>query len=298
MTIIKLSLYFTVIFLFTLNVIAQEEGYKEEQLTSNAFDNSYASYNKAGETIIFESNRDGHWQIYSMDIDGKNQRRVINSASNDRRPAWNPYSNMILFESDRNGVSDLFTFDLDTKELKKVPIPLNGNKSFGQFAPNGKELIFNYKISDNNYNIYIISIAGKRLKTIINNAYKNEYPRFSPKGDAILYYSRKNSKGEYDEIYVYNLFAKIETRLTRWPLNNYYASYSNSGSRIAFVNSTEDNESEIYLMNKDGKSPRRITFNNAADLFPNWSPHDFNLLITGYRNGNYQICKILLKEEL
>ena len=298
MTIFKRSLFFTIFFLFTVKVISQAEGFVEEQLTHNAFDNRYASYNKAGEVIIFESNRDGHWQIYSMDINGKEQRRVINSASNDRRPTWHPYKNMILFESDRNGVSDLFTYDFDTKVLAKVPVPLNGNKSYAQFAPNGKELIFNYKISDNNFNIYIVADNGKRLKTIINNAYENLYPRYSPRGDAILYFSRKSSKRVNDEIFVYNLFAKKEARLTRWPLHNYFASYSNSGSRIAYVNSTEDIEPEIYIMNKEGKSPRRITFNNTADILPNWSPQDFNLLITGFRNGSYQICKILLKEEL
>ncbi len=298
MNIFKPTFFFTFFLLFTLKAIAQGVGFKEEQLTHNRFDNRYASYNKAGETIIFESNRDGHWQIYSMDIDGKNQRRVINSTTNDRRPTWNPYENMILFESERNGISDLYTFHMDTKELKKVPIPLNGNKSYAQFAPNGKELIFNYKISDNNFNVYVISANGKRLKTILSNSYKNMYPRFSPRGDAILYFSRKNSKGEYDEIYVYNIIAKKEARLTRWPLQNHYASYSNSGSRIVYVNSTEDNESEIYIMTKEGKSPQRITFNNTADTLPNWSPQDFNLLITGFRNGSFQICKILLKEEL
>lgn len=288
----------TILFLFTVKGIAQAEGYVEEQLTNNAFDNRYASYNKAGEIIIFESNRDGHWQIYSMDINGKEQRRITNSAFNDRRPTWHPYKNMILFESDRNGVNDLFTYDLDTKVLAKVPVPLKGNKSYAQFAPNGKELVFNYKISDNNYNIYIVGTNGKRLKTIVNNAYENLYPRYSPKGDAILYFSRKNSKREYDEIFVYNLFAKKEERLTRWPLHNYFASYSNNGSRIAYVNSTENSEPDIYIMNKDGKSPRRITFNTTADILPNWSPQDFNLLVTSYRNGSFQICKILLKEEL
>ena len=290
------------IFIFLILIVpkasTQDQGFKEEQLTHNAFDNRYASYNKAGETIIFESNRDGHWQIYSMDIDGNNQRRVISSASNDRSPTWHPTKNMILFESDRNGVSDLFTYDLDTKELVKLPIPLNGNKSYAQFAPNGKELIFNYKKSDNNYNIYMIALNGKRLKTIVNNAYANMYPRFSPSGDAIVYFSRKHTKGEDDEIYIRNMYNRDELRLTRWPTNNFWASISNSGNKIAYVTDMENSKPEIYIMNKDGKGQRRITFNDETDTLPNWSPQDFNLLITGFRDGSYQICKILLKEEL
>ena len=294
----KIAFMFSFVVLVTPEMMAQQRGFKEEQLTNNAFDNRYASYNKAGEAVIFESNRDGRWQIYIMDIDGKNQRRLIPSAFNDRRPVWNPFSNMILFESDRNGVSDLFTYNLDTRELKKVPIPLKGNKSYGQFAPNGKELIFNYKVSDNNYNIYMISLSGKRLKTVVNNAYANMYPRFSPSGDAILYFSRKHTNRKNDEIYARNMYNRDEVRLTRSSEDDVFASYSNSGSKIAYVTTAEDGTSEIYIMNKDGKSPRRITFDNEVDTLPNWSPQDFNLLITATRNGSYQICRILLKEEL
>lgn len=298
MIFLKHSLIFIYTFLFSLIAFAQEQGFKEEQLTHNAFDNSYASYNKAGEKIIFESNRDGRWQIYSMDIDGSNQRRVITSSSNDRRPTWHPTKNMILFESDRNGISEIFTYDLDTNELVKIPIPLKGNKSYAQFAPNGKELIFNYKKGDDNYNIYMMAINGKRLKTLVNNAYANLYPRFSPSGDAIVYFSRKHTKGEDDEIYIRNMYNKDEERLTRWPMDNFYASISNGGNKIAYVTSMENSKPEIYIMNKDGKGQRRITFNDETDTLPNWSPQDFNLLITGTRNGSHQIIRILLKEEL
>ena len=284
--------------LVTFMAVGQERGFKEEQLTHNAFDNRYASYNKTGEAIIFESNRDGHWQIYSMDIDGKNQQRLINSPYNDRRPTWNPFSNMILFESDRNGVSDLFTYNLDTKELKKVPIPLKGNKTYGQFAPNGKELMFNYKVADNNFNIYMVALNGKRLKTIVNNAYANMYPRFSPSGDAILYFSGKHTNRKNNEVYARNMYNRDEARLTRSPNNSYFAAYSNSGSKIAYVTSTQEGHSEIYIMNKDGKGVRQITFNNQTNILPNWSPQDFNLLITANRGGSFQIFRILLKEEL
>ena len=284
--------------LVAIESMAQHAGYKEVQLTNNAFDNRYASYNKAGEVIIFESNRNGHWQIYSMDVNGNYQTRVISSEFNDRRPTWHPFKNMILFESDRSGLNELYTYNLTTRVLSKVPIPLGGNKSYAQFAPNGKELVFTYKVRDDNFNIYIISAKGKRLKTIVDNAYKNMYPRYSPRGDAILYFSRKQTKNVDDEIYVNNIIIHEEARLTRWPQHDFYASWSNNGQRIVFARSMEDSKAEIYIMNKDGNSKRRITYNDVVDTSPNWSPKDINLLITGFRNGSYQICKILLKEEL
>jgi len=294
----KLLLVLSVSILFFTNSTSQEKGYKEVQLTNNKFDNRYASYNKQGSLIIFESNRDGYWQIYSMDINGKHQKRVISSKANDRRPSWHPSKNTILFESDRSGTNEIYTYNLSTRVMSRIPIPLKGNKIYAQFAPNGSELVFNYKISDNNFNIYIISLNGKRLQNVIKNAHKNVYPHYSPRGDAIVYFSRKHTQNKDDEIYVYNIITKKESRLTHWPQHNFCPVWSHNSQRIAYVTSMENNSPEIYIMKKDGKAKQRITFNDVVDTLPNWSPNDINLLITGFRNGSYQICKILLKEPL
>ena len=275
-----------------------EKGFKEEVLTQGNYDNRYASYNKTGEHIIFESNRDGRWQIYIMDVNGNNQRRLITSDANDRRPSWNNLNNEIIFESDRNGYTDIYTYNLDTKSLSKVPIPLKGNKTHAQFAPNGAEIVFNYKVNDNNYNIYRCSLKGKRLKKLIDNAYKNVYPRFTSKGDAIVYYSAKHTKGEDDEIYAYNIILKKDSRLSNWPTHNRYPDWSNNDHKIAYTTEMEDGTSEIYTMTKFGKSITRITFNAYDDILPTWSPQDFNLLISSKRDGNYQIVRVLLKEAL
>lgn len=290
-------LIFIITSVFSIPILAQENGYKEVQLTHNNSDNRYASYNKEGELIVFESNRDGDWQIYIMDVNGNNQQRIINSTSNDRRPTWHPYKNIILFESDRTGINELYTYDLSNKVLKKVPIKLKGNKLYGQFAPNGMELIFNYKVRDNNYNVYTTSIKGKRLKKIIDNAFENAYPRYTRRGDAILYFSKKHTKNINDEVYVRNLIINKDKRLTNSNVNSNFADWSNTSSLFAYSSETESGNNEIFFMNKNGLSQRQITFNSGGSTLPHWSPKDINLLITGQRQGHDQICKILLKEK-
>lgn len=284
--------------IISTSIYAQDNGYQEVQLTNTNADNGYASYNKEGELIVFESNRNGNWQIYTMDIDGNSQQRLISSAANDRRPTWHPSKNMILFESDRTGINELYTYDLTTRQLDKVPIDLKGNKSYAQFAPNGKELVFDYKVRDNNYNIYIIGSNGKRRKKIVDNAYQNFYPRYTSRGDAILYFSRKHTKNVNDEVYVYNIILKKEKRLTVSEVDSNFATWSNNDARIAYSSITESGNQEIFFMNKDGLSKRQITFDSGGSTLPNWSPKDINLLITGKRQGHEQICKILLKEKL
>lgn len=298
MKLFLIKLFFISVSIISLPITAQNNGYKEEQLTNNNSDNRYASYNKDGEVIVFESNRDGHWQIYIMDVNGNRQERIIVSEANDRRPTWHPYKNIILFESDRTGTNEIYTYDLSDRTLKKVPINLKGNKMYAQFAPNGNELVFNHKVRNNNYNIYTISSNGKRLEKIIDNAYENTYPRYSGRGDAILYFSKKHTKNSNDELYVNNIITKEEKRLTTSTTNNNFATWSNNGVRLAYSSITESGNAEIFFMNKDGLNVRQITFNTGGSTLPNWSPKDINLLITGKRNGYEQICRVLLKEKL
>jgi Tol biopolymer transport system component len=56
----------------------------------------------------------------------------------------------------------------------------------------------------------------------------------------------------------------------------------------------EDTRPEIYLMNADGKNKARVTYNDFGDTLPSWSRDNKKILITGYRNGNFQICELNL----
>ncbi|MFI1743513.1 hypothetical protein [Thalassobellus sediminis] len=284
----------------TLAQKEQENGFKEVILTSTNADNRYASYNKKGTKIVFESNRDGHWQIYTMNIDGSSQKQLISSDSNDRRPKWHPTKNLILFESDRTGINEIYSFNLDSNTIKQYSINLNGNKYNADFAPNGVQLIFSHPENKDVSNIYTCSTKGKRLKKVISNNYKNKYPNLSPRGDAIIYFSNKNTQGETNIIYTYNLYNKDKKRLSYFKNESTFPRWSNKNSRRIVYSAKVDDilHSEIFIMHNDGTHKTRITYNNLEDTLPNWSPNNVNLLITGFRNGNYQICKILLKEPL
>lgn len=298
MCVFKQKLFYSFFIATCYCAFAQNNGYKEIQLTKNISDNQYASYNKNGDIILFESNRDGHWQVYTMDINGSNQKRLINSSFNDRRPTWHPYKNIILFESDRSGTNELYKFYIETNTIQKIPISLKGNKLFGQFAPNGIDVVFNSENTTEDIDIYKITHKGKRLKKLIDDTYKNLRPRFSPKGNTIAYFSNENNIKDTDVVYVYNIFLKEKSKITYFKDQSNYPIWSHNGRRIAYSSSYNGEKTEIYIMSYDGDNKKRITFNDSEDILPYWSPKDINLLITRRINYNYQIYKILLKEPL
>jgi Tol biopolymer transport system component len=60
-------------------------------------------WNPTGDTIAFESNRDGNWEIYTVRADGTGVRNRTEDAAEDIRPVWDPLGRALGFISDRGG---------------------------------------------------------------------------------------------------------------------------------------------------------------------------------------------------
>lgn len=53
--------------------------------------------------IVFYSNRDGNYDIYTMNSDGGKQTRLTFNEAHDIRPAWSSDGQQIAFSSLRDG---------------------------------------------------------------------------------------------------------------------------------------------------------------------------------------------------
>ena len=70
--------------------------------------------------IAFGSFRDGNSEIYVIDTDGKNPRRLTNNPADDRYPAWSSDGKMIAFNSDRDGNDEIYVMDADGKNQRNL----------------------------------------------------------------------------------------------------------------------------------------------------------------------------------
>lgn len=263
----------------------------ETNLTNNAADDRYASYSPDGSQIIFESNRDGNWEIYRMNIDGSDQQRLTSNTHDDRRPSWHPSGNQIVFESVRGGKNGIYQMNLSDLSIDKVNTPeLEGELIFPRYAPDGNRIAVGQSMSSDKSRILIIDTSGKVLVTIADYGFRSTFPRWSSEGESILFFSRHETNNKDDELYIINLLDKSKKRLTNWPKHNFCPVWSKDNKKIAFVQSMEDTRPEIFVMNTDGSQQTRITNNQDGDTLPDWSPDGKSLIITGYRDGNYEIC--------
>ena len=56
--------------------------------------------------IAFASNRTGNWEIWLMDWDGANQRRITNHGTISILPSWSPDNERMVYTSFARGTSD------------------------------------------------------------------------------------------------------------------------------------------------------------------------------------------------
>jgi len=289
-------LLFLVFFLPVTPALSQAS-YSENCLTRHEGNDRYASYSPDGDQIIFESDRNGNWDIFLMNLSSRITTPLLNTGKDERRPDWHPEGQKILFESIEGGTSTLIEYNLadQSQEIVLDQDQLAGEFLFARYAPDGKRIAFTLKRSDDTFDIYLYALESKKLTRLNQNELRNVYPYWSPNGKELLVFSRKDTDNKIDEIYRIKLKNNKWTRLTNWPRHNFCPSWSNDGKKIALVISMEDLRAEIYTMNRRGKKLQRITFNDSGDTLPVWSPQDDKLLITAFRNGNYEICEIQLR---
>jgi Tol biopolymer transport system component len=167
------------------------------KLTHSGSFNGSPGWSPDGKKIAFESDRRNHQgrgEIYVMDSDGSNVRRVTTLpayAIFDLAPRFSPDGRRIVFTRYvvDNAVSALFTVRVDGGGLKRLTPWINGAGD-ADFSPDGKKLVFALTENHRCYgNIYTVDSDGQHLTNITDNRCKegSSDPVWSPNGKKILF---------------------------------------------------------------------------------------------------------------
>lgn len=65
--------------------------------------------------IAFSSNRSGNYDIYVMDINGKNLEQLTNHLGNEYSPAFSPDGRWMTYVSSRDGNLEVYVMYLNTR---------------------------------------------------------------------------------------------------------------------------------------------------------------------------------------
>ncbi len=259
--------------------------------------------------IAFVSNRDGNFEIYVMDDDGGNLRRLTNHPDRDFSPSWSPDGKWIAFVSNRDGhvnirgrpTDEIYVMDADGGNQLNLTNDPHDDRS-PSWSPDGKRIVFSSDRDndrDHNIEIYVMDADGENQERLTNNLTEDQYPSWSPDGKQIAFSARRdghfeNKLGITYEIYVMDADGGNEQRLTENRNNDWNSSWSPDGNRIAFEADRKGDvvNWDIYVIDADGGNGQRLTENRVQDWSPVWSPDGERIAFSSNRDGNHEIYVI------
>ena len=232
-----------------------------------------------GPRIVFASNRDGNWDIYSMDVNGNNLLQLTDHPTTDEYPACSPDGRRIAFRSERDGPPDLYVMDRDGNNVIRLT---NSNFREGRpsWTPDGTKIAFvsgPQNIQFHPKHIFVMNADGTGMRNLTEDTDLTDSfsPSWSPDGKEIVFSSRPNVRVRH--IYVMTAEGKRLKRLTEDVSYDGNPVYSPDGTKIAFESTRDgglDGHWNIYLMDTDGTNVVKLTRTRRGtdNRSPTWLP--------------------------
>jgi len=266
-----------------------------------------ATQSRLRPAIVFVSTRDNPAgtladasEIYLMDADGTNARRLTDNHDGDSLPAISPDGTRIVFDSNRlrtagqpANTTQLFLMNIDGS----AQAPLTWGSS-ASWSPDGKRIAFHASASGaaaptrvepgapaSDSDIFVADIEGllehrATARNLTNSpATIDDDADWSPDGRRIVYTSRaataRGSNAANDpsaEIFVINADGSgSPVRLTANDEEERAPAWSPDGKRIVYAARKGGPDFELCVMNADGTGQRQLTDNTVGDLTSSWS---------------------------
>ncbi|MBI4650133.1 PD40 domain-containing protein, partial [Candidatus Desantisbacteria bacterium] len=233
--------------------------------------------------IVFVGKDNGNKDIYSMNLDGSDQKKLTDDISDDILPCLSPDRSKIAFVSTRLSNKDIYILNLDSTCVRYTYNTLDD--AMPAWSPDGKKIVFSRSSGQYYPDIYTIDFDGtneKRLTTTQNDF----FPQWSPNSEKIAFISKRDGD---NEIYLMNKDGTNQINLTNNSASDQLPVWSPNGEKIAFV-SDRDGNNEIYLINSDSTNLKRLTNNSASDGgWLSFSPDGQKIAFESDRDGNIEI---------
>ena len=138
--------------------------------------------------LVFETNRDGNAEIYTMNADGTNRIDLTRNPAEDTDPRWSTDGARIVFASDRSGNFQIYTMNADGSGVTRVTHDSNDDRR-PTWTADGRILFQNGDFP--NRAIYSINADGNGLRQLTQASSDNATVAAAPRGGRIAFSSTR-----------------------------------------------------------------------------------------------------------
>ncbi len=136
-----------------------------------------------GKQILFASDMAGSVQLYIIDLDGKNLRRLTDLPGLRGRSDWSPDGRSIVTYAGQPWHREVYLLGVDGSDARQISPP-GGNSQGPSFSPDGQWVAFtayfDHYGDDHGCEIYIMRLDGSDLRRLTDNDYCDYQPRWGP----------------------------------------------------------------------------------------------------------------------
>lgn len=224
-------------------------------------------------------------EVYFVDYDGVNVRRVTVSRSLNTNPQWSPTGRAIAYTSWRRGAQDLFVSHIYEGRLEA---PAGGSRHVHNWlpawSPDGSQLAFTSN-RDGNPELYLMDASGDNVRRLTTHPGIDTSPTWSPQGHQIAFTSDRTGS---PQIYVVGVDGTGLRRIT-------FESYCDRPTwspapynEIAYSSRTGPGH-DIKVVDLATNEVRQLTFGQGSNESPSYAPNGRHLAFTSTRGGDKQI---------
>ena len=287
-----------------------------KRLTDHAKDRHYInespSLSPRGDKVVYLTDKSDYMEIHMMStLDEDKKEKLVEGQRSDIFESmhqwtklgmdWSPDGRKITFAAKSGAKDGLFIMDVKKKDvLDSFYFKLDGVFS-PTWSPDGKAIVF-MGINKGQSDLYLYGLDDKQLTQLTDDIYSDLEPKWSPKGDEIVFISdrgddiggksdfKRMQRHQYSQhdIYTISVSTGSISRQTSDEFREHSPAFSPEGEKIAFI-SDRNGIDNIWIMDRKSNEVYPITNLISGVSHLSWSRDGSRLAFSSWYNGGYDI---------
>lgn len=221
--------------------------------------------------IVFESDRSGRLDIWTMRPDGSGAKKLTDDKVDDLFPEWSPNGERIAWaRGAAPSAREIWVMNADGTGKRQVTFNAFDDLD-PVWSPDSSQLAFR-SIRDGNRDVYVVNVDGTGERRLTADPAYDFAPDWSPDGTRIAFTSARSG---FFAIYSMSAVDGSDVRqLTPDSLNAGIARYSPDGAKVIFADERCDGcvvQSDLWVVNTDASGLRRVTNTPENETPEAWS---------------------------